>query len=402
MISLKDIRKAADLIAPIILQTPLVHSPTLSREFGCEVHLKLENFQKTGSFKIRGAANMILSGLEAIGRQGVVAASAGNHAQGVALAARHAGVPSTIVMPEWASISKQEATRGYGGDVRLCGSSVEDSIAEAMRLADSGRVFIHPFDDHGIIAGQGTVALEIMDDLPDVDAIVVPVGGGGLISGVALAAKSIRPAVKIIGVQAEVCPSAAEALKASGPVPVAGETSIADGINVKQMGRIPYEIVRQYIDDLVLVSEEQIAAAILMFLERKKTLAEGAGAAPLAALIGGALGVLKNRKIVLLVSGGNVDSPLLGRIINQGLLRHGRIIRLRLSLSDRPGSLAGMLDRVAQLKANVLHIYHDRNVRNNPIDVTRVELELETRGGDHAREVQADLEAAGYRLERID
>jgi len=399
MLTIEDIQKAAVLIADKVIKTPLVHSPALSSMFGGDIYLKLENFQKTGSFKIRGAANKILSSLDDIGPKGVVAASAGNHAQGVALAASQANIPATIVMPGWASITKQEATIGYGGDVRLSGVSVEESISAAMRIAESGRMFIHPFDDQAILAGQGTVALEILADLQDADTIVVPMGGGGLISGVALAAKSINPNIKIIGVQAEVCPSAQAALKSGNPMPVAAAASLADGITVKKTGHLTFEIVTQYVDDIVLVSEQHIAAAMLMFLERKKILAEGAGAAPLAALINGSVTVEDNQKVVLMVSGGNVDSPLLGRIINQGLLKHGRIVRLRVSLSDRPGSLAGMLNQVAELNANVLHIYHDRNVRDNPIDVTRVELELETRGHEHAQEVCQALAAAGYVLE---
>ena len=387
-----------DAVVAAVQRQPVLFRDTL-RLFGGDVYLKLENFQKTGSFKVRGAANKIRSCMDAIGPQGVVAASAGNHAQGVALAARQAGVPATIVMPEWASITKQEATIGYGGDVRLSGVSVEDSISEAMQIAETGRMFIHPFDDQAIMAGQGTVALEILADLQDADTIVAPVGGGGLISGVALAAKSINPSIKIIGVQAEVCPSAQAALKSGGPVPVSTAASLADGINVKKMGDLTFEIVNQYVDDIVMVTEQQIVAAMLMFLERKKTLAEGAGAVPLAALINGSIKVQGNQKVVLMVSGGNVDSPLLGRIINQGLLKHGRIVRLRVSLSDRPGSLAGMLNQVAELNANVLHIYHDRNVRDNPIDVTRVELELETRSHDHAAGVKLALEEAGYHLE---
>lgn len=399
MLTIEEIRKAASLIEGNIIKTPLVHSPTLSSMFGGSIHLKLENFQKTGSFKVRGAANKILSSLDSIGPQGVVAASAGNHAQGVALAASQAGISATIVMPEWASITKQEATIGYGGDVRLSGASVEESIAKAMQLADSGRMFIHPFDDLSIMAGQGTVALEILSDLSNADTIVAPVGGGGLISGVALAAKSINPDIKIVGVQAEVCASAPAAIKSGRPMSVPAVASLADGINVKKMGDLPFKIVNTYVDDIVLVTEQQIAAAMLMFLERKKTLAEGAGAAPLAALINGSITVSDRQKIVLLVSGGNVDSPLLGRIINQGLLKHGRIVRLRVTLSDRPGSLAGMLNTVAEVNANVLHIYHDRNVRDNPVEVTRVELELETRGHEHAQEVKSALEEAGYHLE---
>ncbi|MCP4344667.1 MAG: threonine ammonia-lyase [Desulfobacterales bacterium] len=397
MIKLETFQQAADIIKNIVIRTPLVHSPTFSRMFGGDVFFKLENFQKTGSFKIRGAAHKLLKCREKIGSDGVVAASAGNHAQGVALAAKQAGIPSTIVMPEWASIIKQESIRGYGGNLVIAGTSVEESLQRALELAREGKTFIHPFDDPNIIAGQGTIALEILDDLKDADMILAPIGGGGLISGIAAAAKSVRPDIRIIGVEAAVCPSALVSYQKGKitKLELSG-LSIADGISVKQVGNANFGMIRKYVDEVVLVEEEQITAAILMLLERTKILAEGAGAVTLAALLNGTVVIPPGSKAVLLVSGGNLDSPLLGRIINKGMATHGRIMRVRVNLSDTSGSLAALLAFVASLKANVLHIYHDRNVRNIPINVSCIDLELETRSNNHINEIHRGLKAAGY------
>ena len=399
MIALEKVKKAADLIREIIIMTPLVHSPALSRQFKGEIFLKLENLQKTGSFKIRGAANRILSGIDKIGHAGVVTASAGNHAQGVALAAKKAGVPATVVMPEWASITKQEATRAYGGEVIISGQSLGESLKMAKALAKEGRIFIHPFDDPGVIAGQGTIGLEILAGLNDVDMIIVPVGGGGLISGIASVVKALKPETKIIGVQSKACPSAYESLKKGRIVKVDSSRSIADGISVKQTGKLNFGIIRECLDDIVLVRESDIAAAVLVLLERKKILAEGAGAVPLAALMSGAIKVKRGSRTVLLISGGNVDSPLLGRIIKQGLINNGRIICFSVCLDDVPGALSGLLALVASLKANVLHILHHRSARNIPIYSTIVELEIETRGPGHVNEITDSLRKAGYDID---
>jgi threonine dehydratase len=366
--------------------------------FEAEIHLKMENLQKTGSFKIRGALNKIMAAEHDLPPLGVVAASAGNHAQGVALAARQAGVAATIVMPHGASISKQEATRNYGGRVILEGQSVSDSIEVARRLAREGRTFIHPFDDPLIIAGQGTVALEIVADLPAVDTIVVPVGGGGFIAGIALAAKALRPEVRVIGVEAAACPSARTALECQALTSVPRRASIADGINVRQVGRLPFDIIRSLVDQVVCVDEDRIAAAILLLMERKKIVAEGAGAVPLAALMSGAVKLAAGTRTVLLISGGNLDSPLLGRIISRGLAQSGRIMRVGVELPDVPGALARLLELVADRNANVLHIYHNRGRRDLPINTTVVELELETRGESHLAEVETTLRTAGYTL----
>jgi len=395
-ISLNRFHHAAGLIRPHIIRTPLVHSPTLSQMFDCDIYLKLENLQKTGSFKIRGAAYKIFFRKDEIRSGGVVAASAGNHAQGVALAASRAGLSATIVMPEWASISKQEATCNYGGQVMLWGKSIGESLEKAREIASQGKTFIHPFDDVDIITGQGTLGLEILEELPDTQMIIAPVGGGGLISGIALAAKALSSGARVIGVQAGVCPSAAEALQRGHVKTVRAQPSIADGISVRQVGERTFKVLQSCVDRIALVDEAGIAGAILMLLERKKVLAEGAGAVPLAALLNGAVSAPRGGKLVLVISGGNVDSPLLGRILHQGLLKNGRIMRIQVQLDDTPGALARLLSLIARRKANVLHIFHDRNVMNAPLFVTSVSLELETRGTPHIREVFEEIEQAGY------
>ena len=399
MISVEKVKHAAKMMKGKVIRTPLIYSPSLSEMFGGEIYLKLENLQKTGSFKIRGAMHYLLTNKDRIGLGGVVAASAGNHAQGVALAASQANIPATIIMPEWASISKQEATRGYGGEIVIEGKSLGESLKKAEEMALEGKIFIHPFNDPDIITGQGTIALEIIEDLKKIDMIIVPVGGGGLISGIASFVKSMIPTIKVIGVQSAACPSAYESYYRGKITKVSSQYSIADGISVKQVGALNFEIIRKFVDDVVLVEEDQIAAAILLLLERKKILAEGSGAVSLAALLNGSIKISRRNRVVLLISGGNVDSSLLGRILSQGMLKHGRILRVRVRLSDTPGSLSQLLIIISALKANVLHIYHDRNARNLPIYVTHVDLELETRGHKHVEEIAQKLAIAGYDFE---
>jgi threonine dehydratase len=399
MISLTAIQTAARMIEDQIQRTPLVYSATFSKMVGASVYLKLENLQKTGSFKLRGATYKILRHRKTLGAQGVVAASAGNHAQGVALAARQAGLPATIFMPTWASLSKQEATRNYGGDVVLAGRNLEESLRAAQALVATGKTFIHPYDDADIITGQGSIGLEILEQLPDPDLIFVPIGGGGLISGIATAVAAVRPQTRIIGVQAAACPSALASLQAGQPVRVEARKSLADGLAVKQVGELNFRIIQDRVDDIVLLEEEQISAAILMLLERKRVLAEGAGAITLAALLQGQVSFADGSKVVLVISGGNVDSSLLGRVLRQGLFRTGRVMRFSVCLDDIPGALAGLLTLVAQLQANVLQIDHDRSLLELPITVSRVELELETRGPAHVAEILGALRQAGYAVE---
>jgi threonine dehydratase len=396
MIPIETIREAAETIQQQALRTPMIQSPSLSERFSADIRLKLENLQITGSFKIRGAAHKLSVKRGSIGPGGVVAASAGNHAQGVALAARQAGIPALIVMPEWVSISKQEATRSYGGKIEIHGGSVAACLKRAEELAREGRMLIHPFDDEDIIAGQATVGLEIWEDLPDVDLVLVPVGGGGLVSGIASALKALRPEIRIVGVEAAACPSASESRRRNRRCRVDSGGSIADGISVKQIGAVNFDIMQASVDDIVTVDEAHIAAAMLLLLERKKILAEGSGAVPLAALLQGQVAVAPGSRVVLMVSGGNVDSPLLGRILAQGLIKNGRIMRIRVQLEDIPGALACLLTAIAKLKANVLHIYHDRHRPQVPIYVTQVELEMETRGPEHVAEIVDTLRSRGY------
>ncbi len=398
MIPLTTIQKAEEFLRGRVIRTPLVYSPTFSHLSGAEVYLKLENLQETGSFKVRGASYKIQNLRGTIGPEGVVAASAGNHAQGVALAAKRAGLRATIVMPESASLSKQEATRNYGGEVLLVGQNIGECIQKAKLLAQEGKVFIHPYDDPDIIAGQGTIALEIFQDCAAPDLIMVPIGGGGLISGIASGVKALDPRVRVIGVQAAACPSAYQALKEGKVCRVESQRSIADGIAVKQIGDLPFAIIREKVDGVVLVDEDQIAAAILTLIERKKVLSEGAGAVPLAALLARSTEIPKGSKVILVISGGNVDSPLLERVIRQGLFRNGRIMRFSVCLEDIPDALARLLSITARLKANVLHITHQRSGKNLPVYLSRVEVELETRGPAHVEEVIAELQREGYEL----
>ncbi|HDR72479.1 MAG TPA: threonine ammonia-lyase [Methanoculleus sp.] len=399
MVSLADIRHAQERIRDHVLATPLVYSPTFSAMTGARVFLKLENLQKAGSFKVRGAMNTILSRRASIGSRGVIAASAGNHAQGVAVAAQLAGVAATIVMPESVSISKEEATRGYGAEVLLRGSSLDESLAHAHERAAEGYTFIHPYDDPAVIAGQGTIALEIFEKLARPDLIVVPVGGGGLISGIATAAKALHPPVRVVGVQAAACPSAVAARRTGGPVRVAAANSIADGILVPTIGELPYALMERNVDEVVSVSEDRIAMAMVLLLERKRVLAEGAGAVPLAALLDSGIEVAPGSTVVLVISGGNVDTPLLGRIIRKGMLKNGRIVGISVVVDDTPGTLAQLLEVIARMRGNILHIRHERFLRDLPVQVIRVDLEFETRGHAHIGEIIGALRDHGYAVE---
>lgn len=400
MISLADIQEASRKLEGKILRTPLIRSPTFSKMAGADVYLKLENLQMGGSFKVRGASYKIQSRLSDLGGEGVIAASVGNHAQGVALAARAAGLPATVVMPVWSSLAKQEATRGYGARVLLQGESLTESIEIAQKMAASyGQTFIHPYDDPEVMAGQGTIGIEVLEDLPDPDYIIVPVGGGGLIGGIATAVKALHPGTKIIGVQAAACPSAREALRAGGPVQLTEtEGSLADAIMVSRIGEANFPLLRDLVDEMTEVSEDQIASAMLLLLERKRILAEGAAAVPLAAILGSRLPLKRGSKVVLVISGGNVDSLLLDRVIRKGLVLNGRLMGLSLCIEDVPGSLQGLLSIVAGRGANVVRIHHSREERDLPLGQARVELELETRGFEHVKEIVDALKGSGYRM----
>jgi threonine dehydratase len=391
----EEIEVAQKKIRGAIRQTPMVYSDTFSKLTDKEVFLKLENLQKSGSFKIRGAYYKLaqLSLFER--KKGVVAASAGNHAQGVAFASSLLGVKASIVMPEGASLAKQMATRSYGGEVLLFGQDTDEALGYAKKLAESGKSFIHPFDDEEVIAGQGTIGLEILKEVPGVEAVIVPIGGGGLISGIATIVKKRRPRVKIIGVQSTHAPSAFLSLKRKRIVEVKGEPTLADGIAIRRIGEITFPIIQKVVDEIVTVQENEIAAAILMLMERKRVVAEGAGAAPLAALLSRRWKI-RPKKVVLVISGGNIDVNLLDRIIEKGLSKTGRMVRFGVFLRDVPGSLAKLSDLIAQSHANILHIIHERAAKDIPIGFSRVVLVLETRGQDHIAEVKKGLIEKGY------
>lgn len=398
MVSLADIQAAESRISSHIIRTPVVFSPTISEMTGANVYLKLETLQKAGSFKVRGATNKILSYPKRTRETCVVAASAGNHAQGVAVAAYSAGIPATIIMPEWSTLSKQEATRSYGARIIIHGLTLEESIEKAREIARKGNIFIHPYDDDDVIAGQGTIALEILHDLPATDIIVVPVGGGGLIAGIATAAKAIKPEITIIGAQAELCPSAVESLRHGSPYRVKAGKTIADGIRVAETGILTLPLIQRYVDRHVLASEEDIADAMLLLLERKHVIAEGAGAVPLAALMNGSIDLPSGSNVVLVISGGNVESTLLFRVIRQSLARQGRLIRFSVLLDDQPGTLARILTTIAQEKGNILHIHHLQGGSDVPVLMARVTIELETRGWDHISVIKKVLADAGYEI----
>lgn len=396
MISIRSIEEAQNRIAPHIIRTPLVYSPTFSDKTGADVFLKLETFQKAGSFKVRGATNKILMHGEKARRHGVVAASAGNHAQGVAVAAGRAGVAATIVMPAWASEAKQAATRGYGARIILSGQTLEECVDHARSLARDGMLFIHPYDDEDVISGQGTIGLEILADCPGTDRIIVPVGGGGLIAGIAAAVKPVRPSCSVTGVQASGCPSMAEALRTGKPACVIPKQTLADGIRVAQAGSLTLPIVRDLVDRIALVEEDAIADAVLHLIERKKVIAEGAGATPLAALLSGVVSVEKDSTVVLVISGGNIDSGLLEQTIRRGLALRGRILQCSVTMDDRPQSLATFLSVVAQEGGEILSIQKEGNVDGPAPGAVRVRVGIKTRGADHSQMFVSALEAAGY------
>lgn len=393
IVTLEMIREAAEALRGITEITPIVTSTRL----GKNLLIKSENLQKTGSFKIRGAFNKLrmLSPEEAA--RGVIACSAGNHAQGVALSATRLGIRSVVCMPEGAPILKVEATRGYGAEVVLVPGNYDDAAAQAERLSrEKGYTFAHPFNDPYVIAGQGTIGLEILEQVPDAEQIVVPIGGGGLISGVAAAVKSMRPNIKIVGVQAASVPSMFVSRRSGEITTVKDGPTIADGIHVLTPGTLTFALTEQYVDDIVTVSEDEIAAAIVALLEGPKTVAEGAGATSVAAYIFDKIDT--SLKTVAVVSGGNVDITTLSRIITKGMQKTGRIVQITTKLTDKAGNLAQLLTCVAESGANVLDIAHEREDAKTEVNSCVVTMTLETRDPDHVRRLRSDLIRQGYRL----
>ena len=400
-VTLTTIQAARARIGEAIYFSPCQLSSDLSELTGLPLHLKLENLQRTGSFKERGALNKLLTLSQAERERGVVTASAGNHAQGVAFHAAALGIRAQIVMPLATPQIKVAATRGFGADVVLHGSNYDEACEEALRRRlEEGRTFIHPFDDAEIINGQGTIGLELLEQVPDLEAVVVPIGGGGLISGVACALKETNPRIRVIGVEPEKLPSMLRAREAGAPVTLNAEATFADGIAVRRAGALTLPLVSRYVDEIVTVDDEEIASAILMLLEHEKTLAEGAGAAALAALLQSKTN-LRSRRTVVLVSGGNIDVTLLAKIIERGLVKDGRLLRIRVNLHDRPGALLGLIQILARERANIVEVIHNRAYYGVSLGETVIDVTLETRGAAHIAALGHALREAGFSFERI-
>ncbi|MBK7271824.1 MAG: threonine ammonia-lyase [Actinomycetales bacterium] len=396
-VTLADVRAARELLVGVVTTTPLEHSRGLSERVGVPVYLKCENLQRAGSFKIRGAYTRMSRLSEAERVRGVVAASAGNHAQGVALAAQLLGISATVFMPVGAPLPKLAATRAYGATVQLHGDTLDEALVAALEYAAStGAVLIHPFDHPDIVAGQGTCGLEILEQLPDVKTILVSTGGGGLVGGIAVAAKSLRPDVRVIGVQAEQAAAWPLSLAAGTPVAVDSMQTMADGIAVGRPGPVPFEVVSNLVDDMVTVSEAALSRAVVFLLERAKVVAEPAGAAAVARLLEGP-GPLEG-PVVAVVSGGNIDPLLLLRIVRHGLTAGGRFLQVTVRVPDRPGSLARLLADLAATTANVVEVNHVRTDSGLAVDEVEIAVDLETRGTAHREEVLRALRSAGYRL----
>ncbi|WP_372728683.1 threonine ammonia-lyase [Nocardioides sp.] len=396
-VSLADILAAREVLADMAIVTPMEESRWLSTMVGAPVGLKCENLQRTGSFKARGAYLRIANLSEEERARGVVAASAGNHAQGVALAASTLGIASTVFMPEGAPIPKEKATRAYGADVVFEGRYLEDALVAAKAFAaETGAILIHPFDHEDIIAGQGTVGLEILEQRPDVETILVPTGGGGLLAGIAIAVKALRPDVRVVGVQAAGAAAYPDSLAQGHPVALESMKTMADGIAVGLPGELTFAAVREHVDEILTVSEDSLSRALLALVERAKMIVEPAGAAAVAAILDDPEAF--DRPTVALLSGGNIDPLLLGKVIRHGMSAAGRYLNLRVCIPDLPGGLARLLTDVGSVGANVLEVVHERNSPSLHLDEVEVHLQLETRGAPHTEKVRARLRERGYRV----
>ena len=401
MVTLKDVLAARERVRDALYLSPCARTETLSRVSRTQAFLKLDNLQMTGAYKERGALNKLLTLGEAERSRGLIAASAGNHAQAVAYHAGRLGLSATIVMPETTPIMKVANTRGHGARVVLFGASYDEAYAEARRMErDEGLTFVHPFDDEVVIAGQGTLGLEVLEQVAGLDAVLVPVGGGGLISGVAVAVKALAPRVKVIGVEADVIPCMQAAVEAGELVTLDAASTLADGIAVKRAGEITFEHVRSLVDDIVTVTEEEIASAILYLLEKEKTVAEGAGAVGVAALMHHKLPRLEGKRVCSVISGGNIDVNVVARVIERGLVKDGRLVRVNIRLLDKPGQLTIVSGIISGLRANVIEVHHSRAFSEKFGDTTLL-LTLETRGPEHVEEILGALREHGYRVELV-
>lgn len=396
MLTLDMIYHAAYVLKKIIRPTDMIRARGMCDD--CDVYLKTENLQITGSFKVRGAYYKMSQLTPEEKEKGVIACSAGNHAQGVALAAKKNGIKSLICIPDGAPISKVEATKSYGAEVCLVEGAYDDAYQKALELQkSSGATFIHPFDDDLVIAGQGTIGLEILEQLPDVDAVIVPVGGGGLISGVAYAIKNLNPNIKVYGVQAAGAPSMYNSVKKHEIETLPGVKTIADGIAVKTPGENTFEICEKYVDEIVTVTDDEISTAILTLIEKHKLIAEGAGAVSVTAALFDKLPI-KGKKVVCLLSGGNIDVTILSRVINRGLQKEGRLVELTIELLDKPGQLRGVSKIIASLGGNVVSINHDRTDVDTDINSCFLRVSMETRNHEHVKQIKDELTRQGYKI----
>ncbi|MCI9575429.1 MAG: threonine ammonia-lyase [Clostridiales bacterium] len=396
MLTLDKVYHAAFVLRDVIRKTDLIHAPNINPE--SEIYLKTENLQVTGSFKVRGAYYKISQLSEEEKAKGVIACSAGNHAQGVALAATKNGIQSLICIPDGAPISKVEATKKYGADVLLVNGVYDDAYNKAREIQEQeGSTFIHPFDDEDVIAGQGSIGLELLDQLPDLDAVIVPIGGGGLIGGVAFAIKSLNPNCKVYGVQASGAPSMYNSIARHERETLSNVSTIADGIAVKQPGQLTYELCEKYVDEIVTVTDDEVSTAILALIEQQKLIAEGAGAVAVAAALFNKVDV-KGKKVVCLVSGGNIDVTILSRVITRGLLKAGRSADITVELMDKPGQLRDVSAIIAELGGNVVSVHHDRSGENTHIDACYLHLVMETKDHAHIAQIRKALTDHGYKI----
>lgn len=396
MIQISEIYKASEVLKSVVNKTPLIYAPKINKE--AQIYLKPENLQFTGSFKLRGAYYKISQLTDEEKSRGVIACSAGNHAQGVAFGATRNGIKSLICLPAGAPISKVEATKGYGAEVCLVPGVYDDAYQMALKLRDEmGYTMVHPFDDEKVIAGQGTIGLEILEEQPDIDAVIVPIGGGGLASGIALAVKSLNPQIKVYGVQASGAASMFTSLKENQIIHLSNVSTIADGIAVKEPGINTFDLCRKYIDDVVTVSDDEVAAAILTLIEQHKLIAEGAGAVAVAAAMFNKIPI-KGKKTVCIVSGGNVDVTILSRIINRGLTKSGRNCILTVELQDKPGQLSGVCNVIAELGGNIISVIHERTNASVNINGCSLRIEMETRNSEHIEIIRKGLISAGFQL----
>lgn len=396
MLNLDNFYKARYVLNQVIRRTDLVQAPRLNP--GADIYLKPENLQVTGSFKVRGACYKISQLTEEEKSRGVIACSAGNHAQGVALGASHNGIKSLICLPDGAPISKVEATRRYGANICLVPGVYDDAYQRAIQLRDEkGYTFVHPFDDENVIAGQGTIGLELLDQLPDVQNVIVPIGGGGLASGVAYAIKSLNPKVKVWGVQAAGAPSMYQSLVDHQILRLSSVSTIADGIAVKEPGALTYDTCQKYLDGVVTVTEDEICAAILALIEQHKMVAEGAGAVSVAAAMFNKM-PLEGEKTICIVSGGNIDVTILNRVINRGLAKSGRTYTFVVELEDKPGQLVGVSNIVASMGGNVISVHHERNDDSATVTACQLRVKVETRNEEHIDQIKSALKAQGFKL----